>query len=1089
MNTETIKEEDVYIRRITLEYESRIANISLSSFNNLPIPEEELTIIYNEFLQSLTSDQSKNLFYNQAKRLLKELHKKTINHQSTILKDYIFKYLKSQFAIMEKKIKSNEIQQIAQLAQELDNQFPEFNEQLDNYSSNNESQIKLYLYQDYKLRLIQFASAVFQSKCEAMFIQIQSSKTKSDSLHKEEVNQLKEEFKITSKRLNDNIDSLKKTIDSQSSKEKSIGDKVKQLTSDLINEKKQNEDKAYDLKQKHTQEIRRLQEKINAMEENSIINKTQIKKDSSNTEKEKKILEMNISNIKNQIEEYKKREETLQSEHKTQIKEQIDALKSSSNQYESTIKDLKSRLDNALSKLIDLESSEKTNEQLIAFEKVNNEELKNKYEHDVASLNQKLNEQKERFNLEKRRLQNQIETKESSIQKMILTQRDAESETMFKMKTDEEKLIMKSKQIEQLYLSEKQKNEFLLEKEKDLQEQLEQMKKNQQKILDSLNMEKASNGSFGISNNSIEEKVENIQNIFLKEKSNIENDHKKALEYYLGEIAKQKRDINSLENKMESIEKELNESKAFTEVLTEKNKDLMKQNKMTESIRSNFNDELNKQINITNEHYERKLNEKEVYHQNEIIALNKNSETTLDQLKIIFTNEKARLEDRISESKKKNDKAISAIIAEYESKIRDNEHEYRSEIEALQNSYDELEANFNQISIGGVHEITLLKQKVVTAERIITENKETILNLTKEHNNAIQEKLNSFNVERKELSNKIEVLQYDINQKEQEIAQLNSDIKSMKDNLKEKESSIQSQKKEYETALDAIIAKFEQYKNKQQEIANEFAIKKMDFERETRLLKQQIDYLNTKVEEHVVFVDENERIHDENITELKTELEETFNCKVGEFLTEKKTLFERLKEAEVQIKSYEDKLNAVSSFYEQKLKDEKNNHKLIYSQLESELQNLSMQTEKLNKKSNDPIKKINELTEVQVQLQNENADCKDSIIQLEKELDEREAALAKLQNENQELITENEILNSMIVQLKMQLKVSSPKNIEMNKRYKSNGTATPINSDQMKSNVDMPNNSLGFIDFNKKKAESASNSGLKRYENKKIGKK
>ena len=63
------------------------------------------------------------------------------------------------------------------------------------------------------------------------------------------------------------------------------------------------------------------------------------------------------------------------------------------------------------------------------------------------------------------------------------------------------------------------------------------------------------------------------------------------------------------------------------------------------------------------------------------------------------------------------------------------------------------------------------------------------------------------------------------------------------------EGNINLQKEKFEKAMHALLVKHDQYKQKQQEITNEFLIKKMDFERETNLLKQQIDFLHNKIEE------------------------------------------------------------------------------------------------------------------------------------------------------------------------------------------------------------------------------------------------
>ena len=84
----------------------------------------------------------------------------------------------------------------------------------------------------------------------------------------------------------------------------------------------------------------------------------------------------------------------------------------------------------------------------------------------------------------------------------------------------------------------------------------------------------------------------------------------------------------------------------------------------------------------------------------------------------------------------------------------------------------------------------------------------------------------------------------------------------------------------------------------------------MEYQRENDLLKQQIDYLNRKLQEQILFSEENDKSHEENITELKMELEETFTNKINEIINDKKELYDKLKEAEntikmLNIKNYE----------------------------------------------------------------------------------------------------------------------------------------------------------------------------------------
>ena len=98
---------------------------------------------------------------------------------------------------------------------------------------------------------------------------------------------------------------------------------------------------------------------------------------------------------------------------------------------------------------------------------------------------------------------------------------------------------------------------------------------------------------------------------------------------------------------------------------------------------------------------------------------------------------------------------------------------------------------------------------------------------------------------------------------------LNNKINELNSTIEEKNEELKNQKKEYETEIDILVSKFVQYKQKQNEVVNEFNIKKLDYNRESSLLKQQIDFLNKKLQEQVFYNEETDKQHDDNKNELK----------------------------------------------------------------------------------------------------------------------------------------------------------------------------------------------------------------------------
>ena len=100
--------------------------------------------------------------------------------------------------------------------------------------------------------------------------------------------------------------------------------------------------------------------------------------------------------------------------------------------------------------------------------------------------------------------------------------------------------------------------------------------------------------------------------------------------------------------------------------------------------------------------------------------------------------------------------------------------------------------------------------------------------------------------------------------------------------------------------------------------------------------------------------------------------------------------------------------------YEEKFIEEKNNHKKICNKLEDQLKSLINETEFLQKKSGEPLQKINELLETQAALQQQNHDYKENIEKLIKENQKQYKNIILLEKEKSELIQENENINKRL---------------------------------------------------------------------------
>ena len=131
--------------------------------------------------------------------------------------------------------------------------------------------------------------------------------------------------------------------------------------------------------------------------------------------------------------------------------------------------------------------------------------------------------------------------------------------------------------------------------------------------------------------------------------------------------------------------------------------------------------------------------------------------------------------------------------------------------------------------------------------------------------------------------------------------------------------------------------------------------------------------------------------------------------------------------------------------------------KKICNKLEDQLKSLINETEFLQKKSGEPLQKINELLETQAALQQQNHDYKENIEKLIKENQKQYKNIILLEKEKSELIQENENINNSLLEMDSRLKSKIPKTTDFKKRIKNMGQ-TSVN--MIRYSVDNSNNRI-----------------------------
>jgi hypothetical protein len=87
-------------------------------------------------------------------------------------------------------------------------------------------------------------------------------------------------------------------------------------------------------------------------------------------------------------------------------------------------------------------------------------------------------------------------------------------------------------------------------------------------------------------------------------------------------------------------------------------------------------------------------------------------------------------------------------MKEYDDKLVEQDQQNKIELDNLQLAYNDLEAKYNTLMLDAEHQILLLNEKLLTADNILSKDKNNLLKITNAHNKDLEKKLVDFNKER-----------------------------------------------------------------------------------------------------------------------------------------------------------------------------------------------------------------------------------------------------------------------------------------------------------------------------------------------------
>jgi hypothetical protein len=130
----------------------------------------------------------------------------------------------------------------------------------------------------------------------------------------------------------------------------------------------------------------------------------------------------------------------------------------------------------------------------------------------------------------------------------------------------------------------------------------------------------------------------------------------------------------------------------------------------------------------------------------------------------------------------------------------------------------------------------------------------------------------------------------DNSNKEKDLAALLLKRDQMERTITEKDSLFTQMRKEYEGDKREMTSKLENYKNKNQTQNDEYMMFKLESTRESALSKQQVEFLNKKIEDLLKSLDDNQKRYEERLFGLRSEVDKDLNDKFDRLRKEKEDL-------------------------------------------------------------------------------------------------------------------------------------------------------------------------------------------------------
>ena len=889
-----------------------------------------------------------NEYLKQLKTKIKEKYSYYLKIQEEENKGKIIRVLNKWYSIMEQRIQNNEFKTIEEITKDFITLEERLNETFPNYIGKNE------LFNEFKTRIYAFASNYFSKK-------IENEKKIIEEENEQKIKALKDDLEMAKKNYNKEEEKNKIILEQNKTQINELQEELNEIKESLTITQKEKEIEGLNyknqiqrIKDEYERKIKEEENKTNENEEKSKETERKLLTIKASYDKEKALLNQKLEHYIKQIDDYQKREKEMKQEINSQLKEQTIAYKDKMEKYEKNLKNLINENEKMKEQIVDLETTIEGLEVTLNTEKIKNNDNLEKINKEKEELEEELNNIK-RINIEEKdKIKNELNIKIDELNSDNKKLKLKLEENDIKNKNLEDTRRAKINKMESTIAILTQENNLLKQQNDEINKRNLEQKSYYENIVSNLE-----NKAFQVDHTEFQKKIDEIKLYYEEEKKNLEDNYikennklKEQIDILNEGLNKTKLDLKNTTDELEHIKID---TKNIINKLTKENNDIKIEKEKLNTNLNKTTETLNSKYKLTMNELEKKLEEKENIHRTEITRLNENTEEKLSQLKLLFENEKNRLENKLKEEKNQSENKISLIIEEYENKIKNQEIELKEENDNLQNELNDINEEHNNYVTNAEHEFELLNQKIETMEKSLKEAKENIEKENEKNKNNIENINNIYNKERKELQNKIDIINNELNNKEKEYTLLISRKEQLEKIINDKEEIINQIRDNNIKDKDEFNNKYEELKKEYDKLKDNSMMKNLEYIRDSALLNQQIEYLNKKNEDINKIIEDNQKRYEEKLFKLRNEVEKDLNEKFERLKNEKNEIENKLLNKKKEMKELEQNFTK-QGLLNDKEKNELNEKLNIIQKKYDELYNI------YNKEKDNNIKQINILT-------------------------------------------------------------------------------------------------------------------------------